>query len=293
MKSCATPRWVTGMPARAGTAIGLVSPGTTVTGTPAARQASTSSKPRPNTKLSPPLNRTTRFPASARSTMIRLISSCWAARPRGSFATSISSTSAGSSPSSSRGASRSATTTSASIRALRPATEISSGSPGPPPTSTTPGDRSRWWRATMVPSRSPSRISSRTAALRRGSRLPSTATVTPACRPTAGVQALARVASSARTQNTRRRSAPAVTGSLTSVSSVAAMTYQAPSRSASSNPRWCQVISPAVASPSIDGVTWRRHEDDVGAGRDQLRHPALGHVAASDHQHPATGEDQP
>ena len=140
VKSCATPRWVTGMPARAGTAIGLVSPGTTVTGTPAARQASTSSKPRPKTKLSPPLNRTTRFPARARSTMIRLISSCWAARPRGSFATSISSTSAGSSPSSSRGASRSATTTSASISALRPATEISSGSPGPPPTSTTPGD---------------------------------------------------------------------------------------------------------------------------------------------------------
>ena len=118
--------------------------------------------------------------------MIRLISSCCAARPRGSLATSTSSTSAGSSPSSSRGASRSATTTSASISALRPATEMSSGSPGPPPTSTTPGVRSRWCRATMVPSRSPSRISSRTAALRRGSRLPSTATVTPAWRPTAG-----------------------------------------------------------------------------------------------------------
>ena len=43
VKSWATPRWVTGMPARAGTAIGLVRPGTTVTGTPAARQASTSS----------------------------------------------------------------------------------------------------------------------------------------------------------------------------------------------------------------------------------------------------------
>ena len=66
VKSWATPRWVTGMPARAGTATGLVSPGITVTGTPAARQASTSSKPRPKTKLSPPLNRTTRLPASAR-----------------------------------------------------------------------------------------------------------------------------------------------------------------------------------------------------------------------------------
>ena len=76
MNSWATPRWVTGMPATAGTAIGLVSPGITVTGTPASRQASTSSKPRPKTKLSPPLNRTTRLPASARSTMSRLISSC-------------------------------------------------------------------------------------------------------------------------------------------------------------------------------------------------------------------------
>ena len=78
--------------------------------------------------------------------MTRLISSCCADRPRGSLATSISSTSAGSSPSSSRGASRSATTTSASIRAFRPATDMSSGSPGPPPTRTTPGERSRWCR---------------------------------------------------------------------------------------------------------------------------------------------------
>ncbi len=67
--------------------------------------------------------------------MTRLISSCIALRPRGSLATSISSTSGPRSPSSSRGASRSATTTSASISALRPAMLISSGSPGPPPTS--------------------------------------------------------------------------------------------------------------------------------------------------------------
>ena len=40
MNSCATPRWVTGMPASAGAAIELVTPGTTVTGTPAAAQAS-------------------------------------------------------------------------------------------------------------------------------------------------------------------------------------------------------------------------------------------------------------
>ena len=43
VKSCATPRCVTGMPATAGTASGLLIPGTTVTGTPAAWQATTSS----------------------------------------------------------------------------------------------------------------------------------------------------------------------------------------------------------------------------------------------------------
>ena len=37
-------------------------PGITVHGTPAAAQASASSKPRPKTKVSPPLNRTTRLP---------------------------------------------------------------------------------------------------------------------------------------------------------------------------------------------------------------------------------------
>ena len=54
-----------------------------MTGTPAAAQASTSSKPRPKTKLSPPLKRTTRLPARARSTMTSLMSSCDAERPRG------------------------------------------------------------------------------------------------------------------------------------------------------------------------------------------------------------------
>ena len=255
VNSWATPRCVTGIPATAGTATGLVRPGITVTATPASRQASTSSNPRPKTKLSPPLKRTTRCPARARSTMTRLISSCCAERPRGSLATSMISTSAGSSPSSSRGASRSATTTSASISARRPATDISSGSPGPPPTSTTPGLRSRWCRAAIVPSRSPSRISSRTAAERRGSRLPSTATVTPACRPTAGVQAVASVASSARTQKIRRDSAAALTASLTARTSVAAIAYQLSSRSPSSKPRSCQVTSPPPTSPSIAGVT--------------------------------------
>src|SRR5215472_6488443 len=67
------PRWVTGMPAAAGTEVALVIPGTTSTGTPAARHASTSSRPRPNTNGSPPLSRTTARPARACSTSARLM----------------------------------------------------------------------------------------------------------------------------------------------------------------------------------------------------------------------------
>ena len=53
------PRWVTGMPAAAGTAIALETPGTTRVVTPAAAQASSSSPPRPKTNGSPPFSRTT------------------------------------------------------------------------------------------------------------------------------------------------------------------------------------------------------------------------------------------
>ena len=253
VNSCATPRWVTGMPTSPGTEMELERPGTTVTGTPASSHAWISSNPRPKTKLSPPLKRTTRLPARARSTMTRLISSCVAERPRGSLATSMTSTSEDSSPSSSRGASRSATTTSASASALRAATVTRSGSPGPPPTSTTPGVRSGTC-AGRAPSRSPSMIWSRSAAERRGSRLLTTATVTPSWRPTAGVQAVAWVASSARTQKIRRSSAASVTAALTSATSVAAMTYHASSQSAATKGRRCQVISPALAKASMAGV---------------------------------------
>lgn len=44
-----SPRWVTGIPAAAGTAMALVIPGTTSTATSAARQAAASSPPRPST----------------------------------------------------------------------------------------------------------------------------------------------------------------------------------------------------------------------------------------------------
>ena len=45
----ARPRWVMGMPARAGAAVAVVSPGTTSNRIPARRKARASSPPRPNT----------------------------------------------------------------------------------------------------------------------------------------------------------------------------------------------------------------------------------------------------
>ena len=109
---------------------------------PAATHASSSSMPRPKTNGSPPLSRTTRLPASARSTRSALICSCAIDRPRGSLEASMTSTSVGSEASSDSGARWSATTTSACASAWRPRTVISPGSPGPPPTSTTlPGGR--------------------------------------------------------------------------------------------------------------------------------------------------------
>ena len=96
-------------------------------------------------------------------------------------------------------------------------------------------------------------MSSRSVADWRGSRLPSTPTVAVPCRPTAGVQAVASVASSLRTQKIRRSSAASETRVLAAWSSVAAMTYHAPSRSAGSKRRSSRVISPPM--PSSAGVT--------------------------------------
>ena len=90
--SWATPRWLTGTSATAGTAKALVTPGTTVTGTPASAQARTSSKPRPKTYGSPPLSRTTNRPARACSTSSSLIRSWFIARPYGIFDASMTST---------------------------------------------------------------------------------------------------------------------------------------------------------------------------------------------------------
>ena len=55
--------------------------GTTVTGTPASAHAITSSYPRANTNGSPPLSRTTKLPARARSIMTSLMASCAMERP--------------------------------------------------------------------------------------------------------------------------------------------------------------------------------------------------------------------
>ncbi len=130
VNSCATARWVTGMPAAAGAATELVTPGTTVTGIPAAAQASNSSPPRPKTYGSPPLSRTTRAPARARSTRIELISSWARDGPYGILEASTSSTPDRNSSSSRPGTSRSATTTSASVISRQPFTVISSGIAG-------------------------------------------------------------------------------------------------------------------------------------------------------------------
>ena len=135
-------------------------------------------------------------------------------------------------------------------------------------------------------------IWSRRAADFRGSRLLTTATVVPACLPTAGVQAVARVASSLRTQKMRRSSAARLTSSLTKPMFVAAMTYHASSRSSGRKPRRSHRTSPPETSPSMDGVTSGRHDDDVGARGEQRRHPSLGHVAAADHDGAPSGEPQ-
>ena len=122
VNSCATPAVGHRDAGRApGTAIALVTPGTTVTGTPAAAQASTSSPPRPKTYGSPPLSRTTNLPGQ-RPVDQDPVDLLLRARParRGSSRRRPARRRARSSSSSSPGASRSATTTSAAASSRRP-----------------------------------------------------------------------------------------------------------------------------------------------------------------------------
>ncbi len=130
----ASPRCVTGMPAYAGAAIALVTPGTTSKSTPAASSASASSPPRPNTNGSPPFNRTMHAPVRPCSTSVALISS-WliVARP-GALPTSTSCAPAGARGRSAAVPSRSCTTTSARASSSAPRRVSSPGSPGPAPT---------------------------------------------------------------------------------------------------------------------------------------------------------------
>jgi len=71
----AMPLWVRGIPAYAAAASAEVIPGTTAKGISCRASSKASSPPRPNTKGSPPLRRTTIFPSSARATSRALISS--------------------------------------------------------------------------------------------------------------------------------------------------------------------------------------------------------------------------
>ncbi len=76
-----SPRWVTGMPAWPGMAMAEEMPGTTSKGMPTRWRAWISSPPRPKTKGSPPLRRTTACPAWAREMSVWEMSS-WGAEWR-------------------------------------------------------------------------------------------------------------------------------------------------------------------------------------------------------------------
>ncbi len=185
-------------------------------------------------------------------------------------------TSGGSSASSSRGPSRSAITTSASASSCLPLTVMRPGSPGPPPTRATPASLLRWWRAAIVPDRSPAVIASRIAALCRGSPLSTPTLVSPAV-PEAGVQAVAAAASSARTHHVRfglglRRHRgvdlrPAGAGDDQPGAGAV------PGGVAAAAP-----VDPAVRGQLLEGRgDRRRDEQHVRAGREQPRHPAGGY----------------
>ena len=144
-----TPRWVTGMPADAGTDASDETPGMTSNGTPASASASASSPPRPNMNGSPPLSRTTSSPRRPSATSNSFTSSC-SSRSR-----SMRSASAGASATSSGATSRSYTITSHARTRSSPFTVMRPGSPGPAPT-----------RATLIRAPSPPHHGTSRGALR-------------------------------------------------------------------------------------------------------------------------------
>ena len=134
-KLVAIPRWLTGMPAYAGTEIAEVIPGTTSNSTPASTSSRASSPPRPNTNGSPPLRRAT-IPEGysfANWTSSLLISDCLTLWWVGILPTSTIFAPALHIPRIAGETSRSYTTTSARSRISFPRSVKSPGSPGPAP----------------------------------------------------------------------------------------------------------------------------------------------------------------
>ncbi len=127
----ANPPCVTGIPARAGTAIAALTPGTISNAMPAAASAWPSSAPRPNTKGSPPLRRTTRFPARALDTINASIAAWGIWVSPGILPTKWRSAASGASATRAKATRRSNRTTSQVRRKPRPRLVISPGSPGP------------------------------------------------------------------------------------------------------------------------------------------------------------------
>ena len=227
--------------------------------------------------------------------MTRLISSCCADRPRGSLATSTSSTSLGRlAEQLARGEPVGHDDVGLHQRAGAPATRSARGRPvrrrPAPRRACARGCRGR----RSVPSRSRSRISSRTAAdCARARGCPSTATVTPACRPD---RRGPRGGRGSRRRRARRRSAAPPPPRLTALVDVVVVgrgddvpgavevgvLEAAPRPGRSRRPRR-DPRSPA--SP-------RARPRHARARRDQPRHPPLGDVATADDDDPAAGEPE-
>src|ERR1019366_901698 len=131
----ATSRCVRGTCKLAAAAQAAVTPGTTVTGTPAARREASSSPPRPNTNGSPPFSRTTWAPDRASRTISALIAACCiACRPQ-RLPTSMRRTS-GRAKSRIDGSIRASNNSTSALWIAFTARNVSrSGSPGPQPTS--------------------------------------------------------------------------------------------------------------------------------------------------------------
>ena len=128
------PEVVTGTPACSGTAVASDTPGTTSTGTPARRTATSSSASGENSAPSPGSSRTTCWPAFAARVTSRARAAAVRGLPSSSVVGSTSSTPAGQDRASRSLVAGSATTTSAAASSSVARTVSRPGSPGPAPT---------------------------------------------------------------------------------------------------------------------------------------------------------------